>query len=201
MTEHDVTEHDADPESEASKPNPSRATAYPPPTPSSPPRENPTTRTPILAALLSVFPGLGNVYNGLYLRGATIFLICFGLIALASGTQPPEAVLLVFAVIFVWLFNLFDAYRQATLINFGYTPADPAPTPRPAPYGSGGMVAGIAVFLLGFYGLLREHFHIDLTLLVDYWYVLFMAFGGFLVAQTVLERRKESEDAEDSAIE
>ncbi len=156
-------------------------------------------RSPILAALFSLFPGLGNVYNGLYLRGVTFFLICFGLIGLAAGSQEPEAVLLVFSVIFVWLFNIFDAYRQASLINFGYPPEMPIKR-SPASLGSGGLVAGSAVFLLGFYGFLREVFRIDLTVLADYWYVLFMIFGGFLIAQTIMQRRQAAEkDAADTA--
>ncbi len=213
MTDQDMTEHEVDHQPEASQPEAPRheaprpeaahpgAPPYLPPAP--PTQSSPTTRTPFLAALFSVFPGLGNVYNGLYLRGVTVFLICSGLIALASGTHPPEAVLLTFAVIFVWLFNIFDAYRQATLINYGYAPELQTPVkPRNAPYGSGGMVAGIAVFLLGLYGLLRERFDIDLSLLVEYWYLLFMAFGAFLIAQTVMLRRKEEEaSAEEDAID
>ncbi len=32
-------------------------------------------KNPILAAVLSLFPGIGNVYNGLYMRGVTFFLV------------------------------------------------------------------------------------------------------------------------------
>ncbi|MEM7585562.1 MAG: hypothetical protein AAF560_19385 [Acidobacteriota bacterium] len=160
------------------------------------PGANPrATRSPGLAAFFSLFPGLGNVYNGLYLRGVTFFVIVFGLIGLATGTDEPEAVLLVFSVIFVWLFNIFDAYRQATFINLGYSPELEISSKRRNPtMGSGGLIAGSAVFLLGFYGLLREVFRIDLTILVDYWYLLFMLFGGFLIFQTIRQRR--SEDAQ-----
>lgn len=177
--------------------------ALPPPPPSPevryalpPPGEAPRqARTPFLAAFFSLFPGLGNVYNGLYLRGITFFLIIMGLSVLADGTRPPETVLLVFATIFVWLFSIFDAYRQATLINLGYTSDVEMPKPRLASWGSGGLTAGIAVFLLGLYGFLREHFDIDLSLLVDHWYLLFMVFGGCLIAWTVIQRKKAEEEA------
>lgn len=164
-------------------------------------RDSPSARNPILAAFFSMFPGLGNVYNGLYLRGVTFFMLCFGLIGLATGTEPPEAVLLVFTIIFTWFFNIFDAYRQATLINFGYTPELQLPErSRIATWGSGGIVAGVAVFVIGFYGFLRDRFEIDLTVLVDYWYVFFMAFGVFLVAQTVMQKRKTEEAEEDDPV-
>lgn len=165
-----------------------------------PPRQDsPQPRMPFLAAFFSLFPGLGNIYNGLYLRGITIFVICIGLVGLASQSQVEERVLLVFTLIFVWLFNIFDAYRQATLINYGYTPEiEPAAKPKIPAWGSGGLVAGVVVFVLGLYGLLRQQFDIDLALLAEYWYVLFMAFGAFLIARTVLERKRADED---SAIE
>ena len=204
MTDRAPTDHEADRQPATPQlETPQTGTRYPPPP--VPPQASPTTRSPILAAMLSIFPGLGNVYNGLYLRGITFFLICMGFIALAADTRPPEAVLLIFAVIFVWLFNLFDAFRQATLINYGYaSDLETAARPRPSSWGSGGLVAGIAVFLLGLYGLLKDRFDIDLSLLVDYWYVLFMAFGAFLIVQAVRQQRnaeaglgeEEEEDAE-----
>ena len=180
---------------------PPGARRYDSPAPSS--QASPNTRTPILAGILSIFPGLGNVYNGLYLRGITIFLIFMGLIALASGTRPPEAVIMIFMVIFVWLFNLFDAYRQATLINYGFTPdLDLAAKPRIPAWGSGGLAAGVAVFLVGFYGFLRERFDIDLSLLVDNWYLLFMVFGAILIVRTVIQRKRaEGESIGDDTAE
>ena len=202
MTDQETTETEIE-RSEPAAPPPAPAStevhyAPPPPAHAAPQRQ---IRTPFLAALFSLFPGLGNVYNSLYLRGITFFLIIVGLITLASGTEPPEAVLLVFAIIFVWLFNIFDAYRQATLINYGYAPEMNVPKPRFSTWGSGGLTAGIAVFLLGLYGFLREHFDIDLTLLVDYWYLMFMIFGGCLIAWTVMQKKREEEEAADDGLD
>ncbi len=167
--------------------------------PPAPRQETTGARMPFLAGMFSLFPGLGNVYNGLYLRGIIFFMICIGLIGLASEARVEERVLLIFSVIFVWFFNIFDAYRQATLINYGYTPGGELPEePRVSAWGSGGLVAGVVVFALGFYGFLREHFEIDLTLLADYWYVLFMAFGAFLIARTVLEKKRAEAETEET---
>src|SRR5215510_6401687 len=74
-------------------------------------------KNPGLAALLSFFPGMGNVYNGLYMRGVTFFLIILSLIGIANRGHD----LFGFAIAFFWIFNVIDAYRQATLINYGYT--------------------------------------------------------------------------------
>ena len=194
-TENEVANSHAEPRPSAALPPapPSQEVRYA--APSVPDKDAPQqVRTPFLAAFFSLFPGLGNVYNGLYLRGITFFLIIIGLITLATGSREPEVVLLIFAVIFVWLFSIFDAYRQATLINLGYTTDVEMPDrPRFSTWGSGGLTAGIAVFLLGLYGFLRDQFDIDLSLLVDYWYLLFMVFGGFLIAWTVIQKRKAEE--------
>jgi hypothetical protein len=160
-------------------------------------QDSPQARMPFLAAFFSAFPGLGNVYNGLYLRGVTFFLICFGLIGLAGGARVEERVLLIFSAIFVWFFNIFDAYRQATLINYGYSPDDELPVrPRISAGASGGLLAGVVVFAIGLIGLLRDYLDVDLTWLVDHWYILFMVFGGYMIVKTVLEKRRPAASTE-----
>lgn len=206
MTEDEMTEHepmDDATETMAEAPEPVPPPVhYPPPrrptAGSAPPRQTPseqgTVRNPLLAAFFSFFPGLGNVYNGFYMRGVTFFLVFFGLIGLATQSDEPESILLVFGVIFTWFFNVFDAYRQATMINYGYNPVDELPSKaRTSTWGSGSIVGGVTVFLLGLYGFLHDRWDIDLSLLVDYWYLLFMAFGAFLIAQAFLEKRKAEE--------
>ena len=79
-----------------------------PPAPPSPPPAGPaggTYKKPLLAAFLSVMPGLGNIYNGLYLRGVLFFVIISSLIALTARGHD----LLGFAIAFFWLFNVVDA--------------------------------------------------------------------------------------------
>ncbi|MEM8933219.1 MAG: hypothetical protein AAGE94_18670 [Acidobacteriota bacterium] len=139
-------------------------------------------RAPGLAAALSFFlPGFGNIYNGLFQRGLAIFATTFCIFFVAvSGDDGPILALLVPSMLFVWLFGIFDSYRQATLINYGVTQEDLDVLPA---RDSGGMVAGIAFFLIGLYGLLHEVFGFDLSALFDYWYLILMAFGGWLAFQ------------------
>ena len=160
--------------------------------PPAPQQSPPQARIPLLAALFSAFPGLGNVYNGLYSRGITFFVICFGLIGIAGSTDVEARAIPIFGAIFVWLFNIFDAYRQATLINYGYV-ADQLPAkPRVAPWGSGGLVLGVAVFLIGFYFFLHNRFDFDLSIVFDNIDILVMAFGAFLIGRWVVERKKSA---------
>ena len=76
-------------------------------------------KSPGLAAFLSLFPGLGQVYNGQIARAFVFFFALVGSIYLtASGHEFPFA----FVIPFVYLFNMIDAWKGATAIN--------APLPR-----------------------------------------------------------------------
>jgi TM2 domain-containing membrane protein YozV len=100
----------------AAEPEPAPAFAAPAPTPVPVAPPAVSRKNPFLAALLSAFPGLGNIYNGLYLRGITFFLLIVSLIGITMRGHD----LFGMAIAFFWLFNVIDSYRQATLINYGY---------------------------------------------------------------------------------
>ena len=155
------------------------------------PAQNPLQkRTPWLASFFSLFPGLGNVYNGLYLRGITFFVICFGLIGIGASSSSRTEGPLVFLTMFVWLFNIFDAYRQATLINYGYTANLELPRQQRLPaWSPGGLVLGVAVFVIGFYFFLHNRFDFDLSILIDNFDLLLMAFGALLIGRWIMERK------------
>jgi hypothetical protein len=159
---------------------------YPPPA-----QPNANHRTPFLAGALSVVPGLGNIYNGLYQRGFLFFLVVTGIFAMAVQHEGPELALLIPTMMFFWLFNIFDAYRQAIFINHGYTSATPTEMPQSS---SGGSLAlGVAVFLVGLYGLLREVLDFDFTILLDYWYLGFLAFGAWSIYRALRAEKDKSE--------
>lgn len=172
-----------------------------------PPTRGPHHRSPLLAGFLSVVPGLGNVYNGLYIRGLSFFFLINGLFALAfrvGSRHNSEHVLalIIPAMIFFWFFNLFDAYRQAVLINYGGgTDLGLSERPKLAGQGSGGMMLGVALALVGLYGLLDSLFGIDLSALLDYWYVIFLAFGGWLIYQSIQNRKEAARASSDTAID
>jgi cell wall-active antibiotic response 4TMS protein YvqF len=143
-------------------------------------------KNPMLAAVLSLFPGMGNIYNGLYLRGLTLFLIIASLIAVAQ--RHP---LLGFSIAFFWLFNVLDAYRQATLINYGYAQdLGLVDLPRHPKAAQGGLIAGVILTLIGLFALLDRFFDIDLGWLFDLWPAGLMAIGLWLVWASLRERRR-----------
>jgi len=74
-------------------------------------------KSPVLAGFLSMFPGLGHVYLGLYQRAFVIGgAFIFG-IALTSHGRGGEF----FGPLlgFLWFFAIIDAVRQAKAINRG----------------------------------------------------------------------------------
>lgn len=143
---------------------------------------------PLFAGFLSGFPGLGNVYNGLYLRGLIQFLIVAGLMGLVDHVDTPFFVM---TMIFFWAFSVLDAYRQAVLINYGYA-QDLGLTDRPGRprAGQGGLIAGIILTLLGIVATVEQYIDIDLQWLYELWPILLVGVGIWLIVASVRERNR-----------
>ncbi len=166
------------------------------PTPAAPPyavvAPNSQTlhKSPWLAALLSAFPGMGNVYNGLYVRGFVFFLAFASCLALAIKGSPLFAL----GIAFTWIFNVLDAYRQAVLINYGYGRDLAAIEAARAPAAWGEKItAGILLLALGTVALLKQYFDIELAWLLDLWPLALLALGGWLVWSAIQSRKSETE--------
>ena len=150
-------------------------------------------KNPGLAALLSLFPGMGNVYNGLYLRGMTFFLVIASLIGVADRGHSRGEGIFVFAIFFFWLFNIIDAYRQATLINYGYA-QDLGLTdlPRHPRASQGGLAAGILLTLIGLIALADRYLYIRLDWIFDLWPFALVAGGLWLIWAAVRDRLRSA---------
>src|SRR6202162_781299 len=107
-------------------------------------------KSPGLAGFLSIFPGLGHLYLGLYQRafafaGAFCLLIFFnshGRIAVLSG--PATA--------FLWFLAIIDAVRHAKAMNRGYVAESGFATAtqlRKASEGTGSLTWGVILVGLG----------------------------------------------------
>lgn len=146
-------------------------------------------KNPWLAGLLSAFPGMGNVYNGLYLRGVTFFVLAFVLIYMTAEVHP----LFGFVVAFLWIFNALDAYRQATLINYGYG-AEPDLSHLKRSQASTGekLISGGVLLAVGSLALLDRFFRIDLDWVVELWPVTLILAGGWLVWSALQSRKTDA---------
>jgi LiaI-LiaF-like transmembrane region len=171
----------------AAEPEPAPAFAAPERAPVPVPPPPVSRKNPGLAALLSLFPGMGNIYNGLYLRGITFFLVIVALIGIASRGHD----LFGMAVAFFWLFNVIDSYRQATLINYGYAQdLGLLDLPKVPHAGQGGLVAGIVLSLIGITAVLDRYFIFNYDWLFDLWPFALVAVGVWLILASFRDRRR-----------
>jgi hypothetical protein len=95
------------------------------------------------------------------------------------------------AVAFFWLFNVIDAYRQATLINYGYAQdlglLDMPKVPRA---GQGGLVAGVLLTLVGIASVLDRYTIIDYDWLLQLWPFALVGIGVWLMVASFRDRRR-----------
>ncbi len=178
------------------------AAATPPPPPFVPPAPLPRTplavdhKSPGLAGVLSMFPGLGHLYLGLYQRafafaGAFCILIFFnshGRMAVLSG--PATA--------FLWFFAIIDAVRQAKAINSGRLAEGgwaPEQQIRQASQGTAGLTWGVILIGLGSLWLIDRYVDIDWSFM-ERWGgpAVLILLGIILIGGHVSSKRKEHAD-------
>lgn len=153
---------------------------------------DPRRKSPLLAAFLSICPGLGQVYVGYYQRGFVHILVMASVFAAAVNSLFPGAEpFLVLFIIFFELYNIVDAGRRAALYNYamesGETPEIPAGQTE-LPGLGGSLVGGALLILVG--GILLSHtvFEIPLDWLERWWPVAPILFGVYLLARWQQER-------------
>jgi TM2 domain-containing membrane protein YozV len=147
-----------------------------------------------LAAVLSIFPGLGQVYVGVIRRGFLYAGIFAGLTVLlssgaASGIEPAVGLMLAF----FYLYNMIDAARMANLFNDTADGATLEDLRRDflAGMGQRGSIAGgIALLAGGVLFLLHTWFEVSLEWLRDWWPLLPIGFGVWLLWAGIRDRRR-----------
>lgn len=171
--------------------SPTPAPAHPP---ALPPAGAPYVRlpkSPGLAAFLSLFPGLGQVYNGQIARAFVFFFAFVGSIYLtASGHEFPFA----FLIPFVYLFNMIDAWKGASAINARFLGGKSEPEEDA---GIESPLWGASLALFGLLILFNNLGWLDLDRLARWWPLLLIAVGGYFVYASV--QRKKVEETGDEA--
>ena len=163
----------AAPEGVPTLPHPALVPAPPAPKP---------PKNPWLALILSTFPGLGQVYNGQPAKAFVFFSAWVGSIYGAAEISPfPFA----FLIPFVYLYNMIDAFRTASLINARVLGGLPEPEDQAfeSPWWGGGLLALGLLLLLNNFGWLR------LAALARYWPVVLIVAGGAFLYGAIQRRR------------
>jgi hypothetical protein len=157
--------------------------------------EDPRFRSPLIAAVLSLVPGLGQVYVGYYRQGFTNIIVIGTLISLlAPGPRFhwPLTPLLAFFLVFYWLYNIVDAARRASFYNQALSGVPLAELPREfkMPESQGSLVGGVLLMLAGLLIGSRTVLGLPLEWLQRWWPLAPILFGAYLVYQSLKERGK-----------
>jgi len=155
-------------------------------------------KSPGLAGFLSVFPGLGHLYLGLYQRafgfaGVFCLLIFFNSHGRMAHLSGP-------ATAFVWFFAIIDAVRQAKAINSGYVhegglaPSERMIVPR-ARESMAGLTWGVILVGIGTLWLLDRYADLDaFWAAVEDWLApaAFILLGVILITTYVMKKRRHN---------
>lgn len=160
--------------------------------------DDPRRKSPALATIMSLMPGLGQVYVGYYQQGFTNILIVAGTITLLNnsgrtGLSAMEPLLGVFLAFF-WLYNLVDAGRRASFYNQALAGMEkiPAPDRLELPSGGGSLAGGALLVVAGLILLSNTMFGVSLQWLEQWWPVGLVAAGGYLIYSSMRDRRSRS---------
>jgi hypothetical protein len=154
-------------------------------------------KSPGLAGFLSIFPGLGHLYLGLYQRAFAFggaFILSTSLVSHGRGGAFFGPL-----IAFIWFFAIIDAVRQAKAINRGQAVESGfvgAPQLRKAAEGTGALTWG--VILVGFGGLWLADRYLDLEAFWDWmgeWGgpAAIILLGLILIATHIRKKRRENE--------
>ena len=153
---------------------------------------DPRRKSAALAAVLSLMPGLGQVYVGYYRQGFVHVLVFGGtIVLLANDMIPVLTPLLGSFVAFFFLYNIVDAWRRAAFYNqalAGITGVA-LPTELSLPTPGGGLGAGVALIVAGLVLLAHTLFDLPFDWLEDWWPLAPVLCGLWLVVRAVQERR------------
>jgi hypothetical protein len=146
--------------------------------------DDPRKKSVMLAIILSLMPGLGQVYVGYYdLAFRNILVIC-GLIAiLASGSAHRLEPVVALFLAFYWLHNLVDAGRRASFYNqalAGLRPMD-LPEDGKAPQPMGSLAGGVLLIAVGLTLFANTMFYIPLDWLARWWPLALVGAGAWLI--------------------
>jgi hypothetical protein len=138
---------------------------------------------PARAAVCAIIPGIGAVYNREYMKAVVYFSIFAGLSIISEAVS-----IFALASFAFYVFTIIDAYRSAELIARGRAPESLTGTEETSGLNLllwGGLLIAMGVlFLLDNLGAIR------LRDAVEFWPILLIALGVYLVTNQFLSRKK-----------
>jgi TM2 domain-containing membrane protein YozV len=163
-------------------PLPGPAAPLPPPAAYTPSPAGPTLpKNPWVALVLSLFPGVGQIYNGQIAKGLCFF---FGEAFCIYGAADINWFPFAFLIPFVYFYNLVDAWRSATLINARFLGGQPVVEEDT----SESPAWGVALIVLGLVILFHNFGWLEYLRLERWWPLVIVAAGGAFLYGSVRRR-------------
>ncbi len=162
-------------------------------------------KSPVVACLLSLMPGVGQIYVGYYKLGFIHNVVWGSTIAiLASSINNPLIPMLGIFLAFFYIYNIVDAGRRATLYNLALDGLEGIEMPSmnvSAPSFGGSLAGGVALVGVGAVILSNTAFGASLDWVEDWWPAAPILLGVYLLVKALQERRGTAADppAGDSA--
>ncbi len=166
---------------------------------------DPRRKSPAFACILSLMPGLGQVYVGYYTRGFIHAITVGSIIAILNasetpgvdgqaGLESPITPLLGIFLAFFWMYNVIDAGRRAALYNYALAGIGNVELPEDfTKSGIGGSIlGGVVLVAFGLVAISHTLFGVSLDWLRYWWPLAPLAFGAYLIAKAVADRRRKS---------
>jgi hypothetical protein len=161
---------------------------------------DPRYKSPVMATVLSLMPGLGQVFLGytqlgFFHAGVAAALICLMSSNRLGALEPGVGIFLAF----FWLYNLVDVYRRALLLNETLIRLN---TPElPDGFGTvsfgGRLAVGLLLIFVGLLTLLNLRFNISLAWLDQWWPAGLVLLGLYLVVRAIKDRAAQAGSHQD----
>lgn len=141
-------------------------------------------KSPVLATLLSLMPGLGQIYVGYYQQGFINMFVVAGTISILAssvmrGAEPFFGVF----IAFFWIYQMIDANRRAQHYNrvMAGLGGEKVPEGFEIPTTKGSMLGGAIMILVGALFILDLNFNVSMEWIENWWPLILILVGINLV--------------------
>jgi len=141
-------------------------------------------KSPVLAGLLSLLPGLGQVYVGYYISGFINILVVGSVISMLDGASGGIEPFLGLFLTFFWAFNIIDAVKKAHAVNAQENGTFRQQLPTDSP-----LVAGVVLMAVGLLLIMHFSLGMDLEFLQDVWPFGIFVGGAYFIWKYIRTRR------------
>ena len=148
-------------------------------------------RSPALAAILSLMPGMGQIYVGYYQTGFVYMVIVAVTITVLNLNVMVLEPLLGFSLSFFWIYNMIDAYRRARHYNLALSGESEIQLPEGFKFSTkGSLWGGLALIVTGFLIFLNTKFDVSMDWIEEWWPLAVIGVGVYLITKHVKSRQE-----------